>query len=118
MEQSWPGAPWAGLSRTLLLAGCGGACVFMLMGACVFILIGAGLLVGAGVAVVSAELFNGAPTGISQRWPGAPWAGLSAAVPVLLLAGALIRLPGLLESCTGATGNVLVVGVAVALSMR
>jgi hypothetical protein len=44
----------------LLLAGCGW-------------LTGAALL----VVLVTAALFSGAPSGISQRWPGTPWAGFT-----------------------------------------
>ena len=97
MVQSWPGAPWAGLRRTLLLAGGGVACVFIT---------GAGWLLGASAGVLPAGLFSGAPTGISQRCPGAPCSGLSAAVP----ADVLIRVPWLLESSTGAVGWLIVIG--------
>jgi ammonia channel protein AmtB len=97
--------------------GCGNALGFNITGA--------GLLTGAGAAVLPAGVFKGAPTGISQRCPGAPCSGLRAAVaaPLVVVAGAIVAgavaagvlviVPDLLESST-IDGDVLkVVGVLV-----
>ena len=47
------------------------------------------------VVVFDGAEFNGAPTAISQRWPGWPWAGLSPA-PVALPAGTAVLTTGTL----------------------
>ena len=50
------------------------------------------------VVVFDGAAFNGAPTAISHRWPGCPWAGLSPA-PVALPAGTAAFNTGVLD-CT------------------
>ena len=46
-------------------------------------------LAGGMFTLGTAALFSGAPSGISQRWPGCPCAGFSAAVVALPVAGAV-----------------------------
>ena len=54
----------------LLVGGATGASGAM--GAGAVVAGGTGVLVAAGAAAIAAGVFSGAPTGISQRWPGDP----------------------------------------------
>ena len=67
--------------------------------------------------MLPAGVFRGAPTGISQRWPGAPCSGFMPAVAVLVVvvagnvaAGVLVIVAGLLESSVTAGVVLNVVG--------
>jgi hypothetical protein len=61
---------------------------------------------GVAVAAVLGALFRGAPTEISQRWPGCPCAGLSPAVVV----------PEVVTGGAAVTGMLFVVGTTVVVA--
>lgn len=94
MEQSWPGWPCAGLVPAATEPGVGGGVNTGAASTGAFGMAAFGLLAGE---------FNGAPTGISQRWLGSPWAGLSAVVAVGVAGWVLV---------VGCTGAVVAAGVA------
>ena len=62
--------------------------------------------------MLAGGLFKGVPTGMSQRWPGSPCLGLSAAVDTLLFAPGSIGCTGWLVM-TGCDESVVTVGVLV-----
>jgi hypothetical protein len=88
MEQSWPGWPWGGFRPAAVETGGPEGKT------------GAGGNVGgapAEVPMVAGAEFKGAPTWMSQRCPGSPWAGFKPAVafvPVACPAGAADVLAG------------------------
>lgn len=59
---------------------------------------------------VPGGLFNGTPTGISQRCPGAPCAGFRAAVDALLVAGVVVMVAGWPAPGAGGVGVNVVAG--------
>ena len=91
MVQSWPGWPWGGFNRTLpeLLSD------KMADKICEESVV-AGVLTVTGDAAVVALIvaaggeFNGAPTAISQRWPGCPCEGFNWGEPASVFAVAVL----------------------------
>lgn len=81
-----PGWPWAGFIPGAVLVAGAATVGWMETGVAVGV-------VFTEVVVLAGAEFNGAPTAISQRWPGWPWAGLSPA-PVTLPAGTAVLITG------------------------
>ena len=105
--QSWPGSPCGGLIMPTDPEGseAGGT---VTAGAAVAPVGGTVMEVGAGAW----EPSNGAPTGISQRWPGSPWGGFSWTMDGVVASG--VTAGGIVVSITadaGCSGAVVVVGV-------
>lgn len=89
ISQRWPGCPCAGfMPGAVLLATVLVAAGIVAAGLEGNVVVTAGWLVvtAPGVVLTVGWLFNGAPTAISQRWPGLPCSGFNA--PVLPVTGA------------------------------
>jgi len=92
ISQRWPGWPCGGFIPGAVLTGAATAPGVLVMTGWLVV-----VAVVAVVAGFAAGEFSGAPTAISQRWPGCPYAGFSPAVatPVVVVAGA-VAIAGLL----------------------
>jgi hypothetical protein len=79
ISQRCPGSPWAGFipgATAVVATGCAILSEEMFIGV-------VPLVAGSGAGL----LFKGAPTEMSQRWPGSPWAGFIPAATGVVAAG-------------------------------
>ena len=92
MSQRWPGWPWAGFMPGATAVGGAvavGATVPDVGGGTVTVVLRRGAVVAAVAPLAAGLLSKGAPTAISQRWPGWPWGGfMPGAVVTTLVCGA------------------------------